>query len=68
MNIILDTQDSSKLMLQQSPLQLDEEFVSYDIESLLTNILKAEIIEYILDEIYVHDELPKLCSRLILKK
>ena len=55
-------------MLQQSPLQLDEEFVSYDIESLLTNILKAEIIEYILDEIYVHDELPKLCSRLILKK
>ena len=68
MNIILDTQDSSKLMLQQSPLQLDEEFVSYDIESLFTNILKAEIIEYILDEIYVHDELPKLCCRLILKK
>ena len=68
MNIILDTQDSSKLMLQQSPLQLDEEFVSYDIESLFTNILKAEIIEYILDKIYEHDKLPKLCSRLILKK
>ena len=47
-------------MQKQSPLQLDEEYV--------TNVLITEIIEYILDEIYVHNKLPKLCSRLIFKR
>ena len=47
-------------MQEQSPLQLDEEYV--------TNVLITETIEYILDEIYVHNKLPKLCSRLIFKR
>ena len=42
--------------------------MSYDIESLFTNVPITEAIEYILDEIYVHNKLPKLCSRLIFKR
>ena len=34
-----DTQDFSKLIQEQPPLQLDEEYFSYDIESLFTNLL-----------------------------
>ena len=34
----------------------------------MTNVLITETIEYILDEIYVHNKLPKLCSRLIFKR
>ena len=63
--IIGNTQDFSKLIQEQSPLQLDNEYVSYDIESLFTNVPITETIEYILDEIYVKNKLPKLCSRLI---
>ena len=66
--IIGNTQDFSKLIQEQSPLQLDEEYVSYDIESLFTNVPITETIEYILDEIYVKNKLPKLCSRLIFKR
>ena len=39
--------------------------MSYSIESLFTNVPIAETTEYILDEIYVHNKLPKLCSQLI---
>ena len=42
--------------------------MSYDIESLFTNVPITETVEYILDEIYVKNELPKLCSRLIFKR
>ena len=66
--IIGNTQDFSKLIQEQSPLQLDEEYVSYDTESLFTNVPITETIEYILDEIYVKNKLPKLCSRLIFKR
>ena len=47
---------------------MDEEYVSYDIESLFTNVSITETIEYILDEIYVNNKLPKLSSRLIFKR
>ena len=66
--IIGNTQDFSKLIQEQSPLQLDKEYVSYDIESLFTNVPITEAIEYILDEIYVNNKLPKLCSRLLVKR
>ena len=39
--------------------------MSYDIKSLFTNVSINEAIEYFLEEIYVHNKLPKLCSRLI---
>ena len=36
------------------PLQDDEEDVSYDVESLFTNIPIQETINYITEQIYVH--------------
>ena len=63
--IIGNTQDFSKLNQEQSPLQLDKEYVSYDRESLFTNVSITETNKYILDEICVHNKLLKLCSRLI---
>ena len=52
----------------EPPLAPDEEYVSYDVESLFTNIPVHETIDYILDEIYVKKKLPELCKRSIFKK
>ena len=37
-------------------------------ESLFTNVPVHETIEYIINEIYVENKLPKLCSKLIFKR
>ena len=47
------------------PLKDDEEYISYDAESLFTNILLKETIDYILEQIYVHNKLPIICSKAI---
>ena len=52
----------------EPPLNLDEEYVSYDIEALFTNVPIHDTIEYILDEVYVRKKLPELCKRSIFKK
>ena len=51
---------------QQDPLP-DEEYVSYDVESLFTNVPVHETIDYILQEIYVKEKLLIICSKLIMK-
>ena len=48
------------------PLQEDED-VSYDVESLFTNIPINETIDYILDQIYNKQRLNPICSKLIFK-
>ena len=53
---------------EQSPLQLNKDYLSYDKKSLFTNGPITKTIEYILCEIYVPNKLPKLCSRLIFKR
>ena len=45
-----------------------EEYVSYDVESLFTNVPVIETIDYILDEIYEKKRLPSLCKRSLFKK
>ena len=65
MNII------SKLLynfLNLLPLKHDEEYFSYDDESLLTNILLKETIDCILEQIHVLNRLPIICSKLILPR
>ena len=49
------------------PLQEDEEDVSYDVESLFTNIPINETIDYILDQIYNKKKLKPICPKLIFK-
>ena len=50
---IKDTQSFAKLVKELPPLKEDKENVSYDIESLFTNIPVNDTIDYILDQIYV---------------
>ena len=66
--IISNTQNFSKHIQQQSPIQLEEECVPNNIKLLFTNFFTSEIIEYALNEIYVHNKLPTLGSRLILNR
>ena len=41
--------------------------MSYDVESLFTNIPIKETIEYILDQVYNKERLKTICSKLIFK-
>ena len=50
------------------PLQGDEEDVSYDAESLFTNIPIEETVNYITEQIYVHKNLTPICSKLIFRR
>ena len=50
------------------PLQGDEEDVSYDAESLFTNIPIEETVSYIIEQIYVHKNLTPICSKLIFRR
>ena len=65
---IKDTQSFANLIKELPPLKEDEEDVSYDTESLFTNILINDTIDYILDKIYVQHKLKPICSKLILKR
>lgn len=66
--IIKNTQMFSDMIKSQRPLSEKEEFVSYDVESLFSNIPVAETIYYILKQIYEENKLPEICSRLIFKR
>ena len=50
------------------PLKPNEQYVSYDVESFFTNVPIHEAIEFIANEIYAENKLPKLCSKLIFKR
>ena len=65
---ISDTQEFASLIKDQPPLNDDEEYVSYDVDSLFTNIPVTEIIEYIIHEIYREKKIPPICSKLAFKR
>ena len=66
--IIRNTQEFLILLKQQDPLLPDKQYVSYDVESLFTNVPVHETIDYILQEIYFKEKLPITCSKLIMKR
>ena len=66
--IIWDTQEFEKIIREQDPLKYNEQYVSYDVESLLTNVPVQETTEYIINEIYKEKKLPKLYSKLMFKR
>ena len=51
---INDTHQFPDMIKNLPSLPQDEEYVSYDVESLFTNVLVQETIDYIIDEIYVN--------------
>ena len=63
-----NTQSFPSMLKQQTPLSLDEECVSYDVESLFTNVPVDETISYIINEIYQKNKLPQGCSKMIFKR
>ena len=65
--LISNTQDLPSILKAEPPLETDEEYVSYDVESLFTNILVRETTNYILAEIYDRKKLKPMCSELIFK-
>ena len=64
---INDTQSFSADITNIPPLQ-EHEDVSYDVESLFTNIPINETIDYILDQIYNKKKLKPICPKLIFKR
>ena len=65
--VINNTQDFPT-MLSNMSLYEDEEDVSYDVESLFTNIPIKDTIDFICEEIYVHKKLEPICKKSIFKK
>ena len=57
-------QDFSSILKVKPPLETDEKYVSYDAESLFSNIPVRETLNYILPEIYDHQKLKPMCSKL----
>ena len=55
-------------LLNNVPLSDGEEDVSYDVESLFTNIPIKETIDYICDEIYNRKKLKPICKQSSFKK
>ena len=64
---IKDTQSFAKLIKELPPLKEDEEDVSYDVESLFTNIPIIDTVDYIRDQICVQHKLKPIRSKLIFK-
>ena len=55
-------------MLKRLPPLPDDEYVSYDVVSLFTNIPLDETIDYIIESIYTHEKLPQICSKLVFRR
>ena len=66
--IINNTQEFANMIKNEPPLKDNEEYVSYDVESLFTNVPINDTIDYILQQIYDNNKLPILCSKLIMKR
>lgn len=63
--IINNTQQFPSMLKEQPPLQEDEEYVSYDVESLFTNVPVKDTIDYIIDQVYNKRKLPIIATKLI---
>ena len=67
-HLITNTQQFPAMLKSQPPLQDDEEFVSYDVESLFTNVPVRETVDYIMDKIYKEEKLPIIATKLTFKR
>ena len=65
---INDTQAFASMIKNQTPLSSDEEYISYDVESLFTNKPVEETIEYIIHQIYNEKKVPQVCSKTIFSR
>ena len=66
--IISNTQDFADIIRSQPKLQDNEEYISYDVESLFTNVPIQDTIDFIISEIYTNQKLKPICTKLIMKR
>ena len=66
--IISNTQDFADIIRAQPTLQQNEEYISYDVESLFTNVPIKDTIDFIINEIYTEMKLKPICTKLIMKR
>ena len=64
---IKDTQCFPEMLQDLPPLNDGEEYILYYVDSLFTNILLKQTIDYILEKIYVNRKMKPICSKLIFK-
>ena len=65
---ISDTQQFPNMLSNLPPFLEDKEDVSYDVESLFTNIPIKDTIDYIIEQIYTYKKLKPICSKLYFKR
>ena len=65
--VINNTQDFPAI-LNNVPISKDEQDVSYDVESLFTNISFKDTVDFLWEEIYVQKKLEPVWSQSIFKK
>ena len=65
---INDTQSFASQIKEQPPLDEDEEYVSYDVDSLFINTLVQDTIDYIIHQIYTEKKLPQICRKIIFRR
>ena len=65
---ISDTQQFPDMLSNLPPLPDDEENISYNVESLFTNIPIKDTIEYIIEQVHAHKKLKPICGKLIFKR
>ena len=61
-----NSQSNSKQLSNLLPLKRDEQDICYNVESLRTNILVKETINFILDEIYICKKVKTISKKLVL--
>ena len=54
-------------ILRENLLDSNEEYVSYDVDSLFTSIPLGETIDFIVDEIYIGKKLEPFCKKSVIK-
>ena len=65
--VVNNTQDFPS-MLNNVPISKDEEYFSYAVESLFTNIPLKDTIHFICEEMYVHKKLEPIYKKSIFTK
>ena len=58
----------SSWYFRENLLNSNEEYVSYDVDSLFTSIPLGETIDFIVDDIYVRKKLGPFCKKSVFKK
>ena len=56
------------MIKNQAHLRSEEEYVSYDVDSLFTNIPVKETIQYIIHQIYNEKKVSQICSKTIFRR